>query len=107
MVGDAFDYLSWIQELDLFGGAVHNHDSDVQGTQESDIEEYVGEVLVCDDTCIHCDNERLSRNCGTYWRIARRSVSFTVTPVAIWPWADRSPHSGRPRARPHGNHVPF
>jgi hypothetical protein len=47
------------EHLNLFGSSVHHHHSDVQGTQEGDIEENVGEVLVCDDTSIHCDNERL------------------------------------------------
>ena len=45
------------ERLNLFGSAVHNHHSDIQGTQEGDIDENVGEILVCDHTSIHCDNE--------------------------------------------------
>ena len=47
------------ERLNLFGSAVHQHHPDVQGTQDGDIEENVGEVFVCDDTRIHRDNERL------------------------------------------------
>ena len=50
--------------LHLFGSAVHHHHPDVQGTQEGDIEEYVGEVFVCNDACIHSDDERLLAELG-------------------------------------------
>ncbi len=53
------DILLLGERLNLFGSAVHDHHADVQGTQQGDIEEDVGEVFVRDDASIHCDNERL------------------------------------------------
>jgi hypothetical protein len=45
--------------LNLFGCAVHDYYSDVQRTQQGDIEENIREVLVYNNACIHGDNERL------------------------------------------------
>ncbi len=47
------------QRANLGGGAMHEHDVDVQGAQDGNIHEEVGEVLVGDDRAVHVDDERL------------------------------------------------
>ena len=47
------------QGLDLGGGAVDEHDADVQRAQHGDVHQDVGEVLVGDDGAVHADDERL------------------------------------------------
>ena len=47
------------QRSDLRGGAVDEHDADVQRAQHGDVHQDVGEVLVRDDRAVHVDDERL------------------------------------------------
>jgi hypothetical protein len=90
------DILLLGERLNLFGSAVHHHHSDVQGTQEGDIKENVGEVFVCDDTSIDRDNERFLPELGDILEDRAQVCELHRNSVAIWLWADRSPHPERP-----------
>ena len=47
------------EDLNLLGCAVHQNHTDVQGTQYSDVQQDIGEVLIRDDAAVYCDNECL------------------------------------------------
>ena len=47
------------QRLDLRGGAVDEHDANVQRAEHRDVEQDVGEVFVRDDGAVDADDERL------------------------------------------------
>ena len=57
--------VGWVDSLligepfDLFGRAVHDGEADVEGAQEREVEEDVGEVFVGDDASIHGEDEGL------------------------------------------------
>ena len=77
------DALLLRQRLDLRRRSMHQHHADVQGTQHGDVEKDIGEVLIRDDDAVDGNDKVFSRNCGMYWRIPRRSVSFTLAPCRI------------------------
>ena len=52
------------ESLDLFGCAVHDGDADVQGTQQCEVEEEVGEVFVGDNAAVDCEDEDLFAELG-------------------------------------------
>ena len=45
------------QRLDLRRGAVHERDADVQGAEDGDVEQDIGEVFVGDDGAVNADDE--------------------------------------------------
>ena len=47
------------ESLNLLGSAVHQHYPYVQGTQDGDVQEDVGKVLVGDDDSVHRNNKSL------------------------------------------------
>ena len=47
------------ESFNLRGCAVHEHDANIQRTQHGDVQKDVGEILVCDDHSIDCENECL------------------------------------------------
>ncbi len=47
------------ESLNLLRRPVHQHHTDVQGTQHCHVQEDVGEVFLRDDACVYCKNEDL------------------------------------------------
>ncbi len=72
------DLLLGGQRFDLRGGAVDEHDADVQRAQHGDVHQDVGEVLVGDDRAVHVDDERLLAELGDVLQDAPQVGQFHV-----------------------------
>ena len=75
--------------------------------KQGDIEENVGEVFVGDDASVHCNNERLLAELRDVLEDPAQVCELQRNSGCDLAMCGSKPHSGRPRASTHANHVLF